>query len=162
MRESVLSAPALTRTDDAASLRGMILGVAAYTLFAVHDAVVKGVIFDLPVVQILFVRSVVITLICLGIGRRKMLRDLVASPNKPMLLVRALLMLAAWCLYYPAGQQLKLADRRRAPDRQPPVPEHETDQHAEDRNIAEADPGRRPDALPGRRPEQQGDHGHRR
>ena len=88
----------------------MALGTSAYTLFAVHDALVKGVIYDLPVVQILFVRSVVITLICLGIGRRQMLRDLVTSPNKPALLMRAMLMLAAWCLYYPAGQQLKLAE----------------------------------------------------
>ncbi|RYE83404.1 MAG: DMT family transporter [Hyphomicrobiales bacterium] len=105
-----MSAPSLSSDADAASLRGMALGVAAYSLFAVHDAVVKGVIFDMPVVQILFVRSVVITLICLAIGRRKMLRDLVASPNKPMLALRAILMLAAWCLYYPAGQQLKLAE----------------------------------------------------
>lgn len=88
----------------------MTLGTSAYTLFAVHDALVKGVIYDLPVVQILFVRSVVITLICLGIGRRQMVRDLVTSPNKPALLMRAMLMLAAWCLYYPAGQQLKLAE----------------------------------------------------
>jgi len=88
----------------------MALGTSAYTLFAVHDALVKGVIYDLPVVQILFVRSVVITLICLGIGRRQMVRDLVTSPNKPALLMRAMLMLAAWCLYYPAGQQLKLAE----------------------------------------------------
>jgi len=105
-----LSAPSLTRANDVASLQGMVLGVAAYSLFAVHDAFVKGVIFDLPVVQILFVRSVVIALICLAIGRRQMLRDLAASPNKPMLLIRAILMLAAWCLYYPAGQKLKLAE----------------------------------------------------
>jgi RarD protein len=88
----------------------MALGVSAYTLFAVHDALVKGVICDLPVVEILFVRSVVISLICLAIGRGKMVRELVTSPNKPALLMRAVLMLAAWCLYYPAGQHLKLAE----------------------------------------------------
>ena len=88
----------------------MVLGVSAYTLFAVHDALVKGVIYDLPVVQILFVRSVIITLICLVLGRGKMVRELVASTNKAAMLTRAVLMLAAWCLYYPAGQQLKLAE----------------------------------------------------
>lgn len=88
----------------------MALGVAAYSLFAVHDALVKAVIHDLPVVQILFVRSIVISLICLAIGRGKMVRELVVSPNKKALLMRAVLMLAAWCLYYPAGQYLKLAE----------------------------------------------------
>lgn len=88
----------------------MALGVSAYTLFAVHDALVKSVIHDLPVVQILFVRSVLITAICLGIGRWTMVHQLVTSPHKPALLMRAVLMLAAWCLYYPAGQQLKLAE----------------------------------------------------
>lgn len=88
----------------------MALGVSAYTLFAVHDALVKSVIHDLPVVQILFVRSVLITAICLGIGRWTMVHQLLTSPHKPALLMRAVLMLAAWCLYYPAGQQLKLAE----------------------------------------------------
>ncbi len=36
----------------------MALGITAYTLFAVHDALVKGVIHALPVTQILFVRSI--------------------------------------------------------------------------------------------------------
>ena len=76
----------------------------------VHDTLVKGVIHDLPVVQILFVRSVVITFICLAIGRRQLIAGLFASPNKSMLLLRAVLTLGAWCLYYPAGQQLQLAE----------------------------------------------------
>jgi RarD protein len=104
-----LSAPSLSHTD-AASLQGMALGIAAYTLFAVHDTLVKGVIVDLPVVQILFSRSVVIAVICLAIGRRKMVRELVVSTNKPMLILRAVLTLAAWCMYYPTGRELKLAE----------------------------------------------------
>ncbi|MBN9315073.1 MAG: DMT family transporter [Devosia sp.] len=95
---------------QAASLKGMALGTAAYTLFAIHDALVKSVIHVLPVVQILFVRSLVIVLICLAISRRQLLVDLVRSPNKPMLLLRAILTLAAWCMYYSAGRELKLAE----------------------------------------------------
>ena len=93
-----------------ASLKGMALGLAAYSTFAVHDALVKGVISTLPVAQILFVRSVVVTLICLAIGRSRMVRELVKSPNKPMLLLRGMLTLAAWCMYYPAGRELQLAE----------------------------------------------------
>lgn len=88
----------------------MALGLAAYSIFAVHDALVKGVIHDIPVVQILFVRSVVVTLICLAMGRTAMVRGLVRSTNKPMLLLRGVLTLAAWCMYYPAGKQLQLAE----------------------------------------------------
>ena len=88
----------------------MALGAAAYSMFAVHDALVKGVIHDLPVVQILFVRSVVVTLICLAIGRSEMVRGLVRSTNKPMLILRGMLTLAAWCMFYPAGKELQLAE----------------------------------------------------
>ncbi len=88
----------------------MALGLAAYSTYAVHDALVKGVIHDLPVVQILFLRSVVVTLICLAIGRMGMVRGLIKSPNKPMLLLRSILTLAAWCMYYPAGRELQLAE----------------------------------------------------
>ncbi len=88
----------------------MALGLASYSTFAVHDALVKGVIHDLPVVQILFLRSIVVTLICLAIGRMTMVRGLIGSPNKPMLLLRGVLTLAAWCMYYPAGRELQLAE----------------------------------------------------
>lgn len=101
---------ATTATSANASLKGMALGLAAYSIFAVHDALVKGVIHDIPVVQILFVRSVVVTLICLAIGRMGVVRGLVKSPNKPMLLLRGMLTLAAWCMYYPAGKELQLAE----------------------------------------------------
>ena len=54
---------ASTATSANSSLKGMALGLAAYSIFAVHDALVKGVIHDIPVVQILFLRSIVVTLI---------------------------------------------------------------------------------------------------
>lgn len=105
-----MSSSAEVHVTQSASLKGMALGVAAYSLFAVHDTLVKGVINDLPVTQILFVRSVVITIICLIIGRRQLIAGLVKSPNKPMLILRAMLTIAAWCMYYPAGRELQLAE----------------------------------------------------
>ena len=97
-------------TSGNSSLRGMALGLASYSTFAVHDTLVKGVIQDLPVVQILFIRSLVVAVLCLAIGRMGVVRGLIKSPNKPMLLLRGVLTLAAWCMYYPAGKQLQLAE----------------------------------------------------
>lgn len=88
----------------------MGLGLVAYSLFAVHDALVKGVIFAMPVMQILFVRSLVIVLLCLVLGRGKMVRALIASPNKHMIVLRSVLTLAAWCMYYSSGRELQLAE----------------------------------------------------
>ena len=99
-----------SRLADTASLKGMALGFAAYSLFAVHDAVVKGIIMELPVAQILFLRSLVIVLITLSIGRGAVLTGLRQSPNKHMMLYRTALTLAAWCMYYPGGRYLQLAE----------------------------------------------------
>ena len=88
----------------------MLLGATAYTVFALHDAVIKSVITSFDVVQILLLRSLVISLLCALIGRRQMLRDLVASPNRGTLLLRAVLTLAAWWMYYPQGRHLQLAE----------------------------------------------------
>lgn len=93
-----------------APLLGMLFGATAYSVFAVHDALVKGIIHQYDVVQILFVRSIVITLLCLVIGRRQMLVDLARSPNRGVLLLRAVLTLAAWWMYYPQGKHLQLAE----------------------------------------------------
>ena len=45
-------------------------------------------------------------------------------------------------------QLLQLADARDAADREPAIPEDESDEHAEDRDISEPDPGRRAHAAP--------------
>jgi drug/metabolite transporter (DMT)-like permease len=93
-----------------APLLGMLFGATAYSVFAVHDALIKGIIHQYDVVQILLLRSVVIALVCLVVGRRQMLRDLARSPNRSALLLRAVLTLAAWWMYYPQGRHLQLAE----------------------------------------------------
>jgi drug/metabolite transporter (DMT)-like permease len=95
---------------ETASLRGMALGILAYSFFALHDAMVKGVVQDLPAPQILFFRSVVILVICCAVGRRGLLVDLARSPNRGLILGRGLLTLAAWVMYYSAGRDLQLAE----------------------------------------------------
>lgn len=104
-----MTAPALARVE-AASLKGMGLGIAAYSLFALHDAMVKGVIIELPAPQILFVRSLVILVLCLAIGRQSVVVDLWRSQNRMMIFGRGLMTLAAWVMYYSAGRDLQLAE----------------------------------------------------
>lgn len=101
------SAPARVET---ASLAGMVLGITAYSLFGVHDALIKGVITALPAAQILFVRGLVVVLLCLIMGRTGLLRDLMHSRNHLLILGRGLMTLAAWIMYYSAGRDLQLAE----------------------------------------------------
>lgn len=96
-------------SNEGTSLRGVAMGAAAYSLFAFHDALVKSIISDLPVTEILFVRSLVIVLGCLVIGRQTVLRDLRSSSGKHLILLRGVLTLGAWCMYYSMGRYLQLA-----------------------------------------------------
>lgn len=88
----------------------MLLGISAYSLFAIHDAMIKGVIVALPATQILFVRALVVVILCLAMGRSGLLRDLVVSKNHVLILGRGLMTLAAWIMYYSAGRDLQLAE----------------------------------------------------
>jgi drug/metabolite transporter (DMT)-like permease len=88
---------------------GMALGVAAYGLFSVHDASIKYVVADLPVWQVLFFRSLAITVTCLAIGRTGLVERIRTTPLKKALLWRAVLTLTAWICYYTASRRLPLA-----------------------------------------------------
>ena len=88
----------------------MVLGITAYSLFAAHDAMIKGVITALPAAQILFVRGLVVVVLCLIMGRTGLVRDLVRSKNLMLILGRGLMTLAAWIMYYSAGSDLQLAE----------------------------------------------------
>jgi drug/metabolite transporter (DMT)-like permease len=99
-----------TDAVQSASLKGMALGILAHSMFALHDALVKGVVMSLPAPQILFVRSIVILAICFIIARRNLLVELVHSPNRMLIFGRGLLTLAAWVMYYSAGRDLQLAE----------------------------------------------------
>lgn len=89
---------------------GMGLGIAAYSLFAVHDAMIKSVIMALPAPQILFFRGLVVIALCLCIGRITIVGELWRSKNRMMILGRGLMTLAAWVMYYSAGRSLQLAE----------------------------------------------------
>ena len=90
-------------------MSGIGLGVLAYMLFSAHDATIKFLVVDLPVWQILFIRSTMIVIGCLAIGRTRLIGQAMRSRLKTPLLVRGVLTLAAWLCYYTAARSLPLA-----------------------------------------------------
>lgn len=88
---------------------GMALGVMAYFLFALQDASNKWLVATVPVWQVLFFRSLFIVIACLGVGRRRVLEDLAATPLKKALALRGVVTLVAWICYYSAARFLPLA-----------------------------------------------------
>ena len=83
---------------------GLALAACSYALFATQDATVKGLVAVYAVPQILFFRSVVIMAIAsvCGGGPRALDAGQTDSANKPALIARASLILAAWKFYYSA------------------------------------------------------------
>jgi drug/metabolite transporter (DMT)-like permease len=88
---------------------GIALGVLAYGVFSVHDAMIKLLVADIPVWQVLFFRSATILIICLLAGRRALLERAAASPLKVPLALRGVINLVAWLCYYSAARALPLA-----------------------------------------------------
>lgn len=97
------------------ALVGMMLGMAAYALFACHDAAIKWLVTPaagrapLPVWEVLCARSAFIVVVVIAVGRSRLLARAVITREKPRLLLRAALTLAAWLSYYSAAADLPLA-----------------------------------------------------
>ncbi len=104
-----MSAPHVSRLPSGPAA-GLLLGAGAYSLFSVHDTLVKLMVAGLPVVQILLIRSIIIAGATLAMSRGTVIGELRASRRKGLLLWRAITTLAAWCLYYVNGTELKLAE----------------------------------------------------
>jgi drug/metabolite transporter (DMT)-like permease len=89
---------------------GIVLAIAGYFLFSLQDAIVKWLVAGHTVWEILFVRSVAITGLCLAIGRGPLVRQVLVSTNKGPLLLRGAVILGAWLCYYRAARDLQLAE----------------------------------------------------
>jgi drug/metabolite transporter (DMT)-like permease len=89
---------------------GLALAISANAVFSFQDAVVKWLVADFAVLQVLFTRSLVIAVICAAVYRRTAIHGMIKSSNKPALLLRATAMVAAWLCYYSAARSLALAD----------------------------------------------------
>jgi drug/metabolite transporter (DMT)-like permease len=91
-------------------MSGVLLTIFSYFLFSLQDASVKLLVTTLPVFQILFIRSVVIFVLCIAYGRRPLIESSLNSPVLKPLFLRNLLLLAAWLSYYSAAKSLGLAE----------------------------------------------------
>lgn len=96
--------------DEEKLISGIILSVAAYFLFTVHDAVIKILVTSFAVWQVMSIRSATILVCCGLIGGTRVFREAATSPIfKPMLL-RSFMIMMAWLLYFTAARHLGLAE----------------------------------------------------
>lgn len=89
---------------------GIALASAGYACFALQDAIVKWLVADYAVPQILFMRSLVIVLITGGLAWHFRHPSILKSKYRGTLVLRAALMLLAWLLFYNAARYLGLAE----------------------------------------------------
>ncbi len=89
---------------------GLALALSANAVFSFQDAVVKWLVADYAVLQILFIRSLAIAIVAVAVYRKKAILGLVKSRHKPALALRAAAMVIAWLCYYTAARSLVLAD----------------------------------------------------
>ncbi|RON52622.1 DMT family transporter [Pseudomonas frederiksbergensis] len=92
------------------SLQGIGLCTLGYAFLALQDAGIKWLVADYSVVTILFWRSLVVVVACLLAGRVRLVRRAWHSPSRRLLVVRGLLSIVAWLLYYTAARDLTLAE----------------------------------------------------
>jgi S-adenosylmethionine uptake transporter len=90
--------------------RGVALTSLGYALFTIQDAIVKWLVADYSIFQVLFARSLVVLLLSLAIGGCRSVAVLRDSKKKLPLVFRALLMFAAFILFYSAARHLGLAE----------------------------------------------------
>lgn len=92
------------------SLQGIALCMLAYTFLSLQDAAIKWLVADYSVVTILFWRSLVVVVACVAVGRMELVQRAWRSSSRRLLVVRGLLSIVAWLLYYTAARDLSLAE----------------------------------------------------
>jgi S-adenosylmethionine uptake transporter len=100
----------IARHEAGNVLLGLGLAMAGHAVFSVQDAVVKWLVAGHAVWQILFMRSVTITLISVALAARTGLALSLRTQQKPLIFTRAACMLFAWLSYYTAARSLTLPD----------------------------------------------------
>jgi drug/metabolite transporter (DMT)-like permease len=97
------------RSGLSPTVTGLVVVLAAYFTFALHDALVKLLVAHYAAPEILFMRSLTVVGLCLALGGRSVATRGLFSPMRGKLLIRGGLTLVAWLLYYSSGRYLGLA-----------------------------------------------------
>lgn len=96
--------------NDHRTFLGIALASAGYACFALQDAIVKFLVADYEVPQILFMRSLIIVLITWPLALHFRHPSIMKSRYRGTVVLRAGLMLVAWLLFYNAAKHLGLAE----------------------------------------------------
>ncbi len=99
-----------SETVEVRPLAGIALACAGYACFALQDALVKWLVADYEVPEILFMRSMVIVIITGVLVRYRRHPSIFKSPYRGTVVLRSALMLIAWLLFYNAARYLGLAE----------------------------------------------------
>jgi S-adenosylmethionine uptake transporter len=92
------------------SMSGAALAVGGWAAFSLQDAIVKYLVHDLPVPEILFARSLVIIIIACLAAKRADIVAMAQPRNGAAIALRSLIILFAWFSYYSAARSLQLAE----------------------------------------------------
>jgi S-adenosylmethionine uptake transporter len=92
------------------SFHGALLALGGWAAFSLQDALVKTLVVELPVPEVLFGRSLVIVALTGLVVRRADYRVMAKPRNAVAIVVRSALILVAWLAYYRASRGLPLAD----------------------------------------------------
>jgi drug/metabolite transporter (DMT)-like permease len=94
--------------EPASQLRGIAFIAAAYFLYSLGDAAAKWLVHDLPVWQILFVRSAFATVYCAVACGRTAIASIFKAGNTFQLAAMSVANFLAWAAYYSAADKLQL------------------------------------------------------
>jgi drug/metabolite transporter (DMT)-like permease len=91
-------------------LVGIAYAVASYFFYTMNDALAKWLVTTMPVVQLLCLRSLFTIATCIASTGRVTIRHAIYSPIRGILLLRGVMILAAWFCYYSAAPYLELGE----------------------------------------------------
>lgn len=91
-------------------LLGIAYVIGGYFFFTLNDAIVKWLAVNIPVVQILCLRSLVTLVTCVAVAGKRIIIDAICSPIRTRLVLRGVLVLVAWFCYYSAAPYLALGE----------------------------------------------------
>lgn len=91
-------------------LVGILFGCACYGVYSLHYATMKWLETDYPLSQLIFIRSLFMVVIAVGLGRRKVILAALASPYKGSTALRGTLQMISLVAFYLAAAQMPLAD----------------------------------------------------
>ena len=92
------------------TMSGAALAMGGWLVFSLQDAIVKYLVVELPVPEVLFARSLVIVAIASLVAKRADFVAMARPRNGAAIALRSLIIFIAWLAYYGASRSLQLAE----------------------------------------------------